>query len=41
MPIKKGRQTLFKSLLEKEETIVVYESVHRILKTIAEIGSYF
>lgn len=41
MPIKKGRQTLFKSLLEKEETVVVYESVHRILKTIAEIGSYF
>ncbi|MBF0913488.1 16S rRNA (cytidine(1402)-2'-O)-methyltransferase [Candidatus Gracilibacteria bacterium] len=46
LPIKKGRQTLFKTLLERREsklseTIVIYESVHRILKTLTELGEYF
>ncbi len=47
MPVKKGRMTLFKSLVERRqtktggETIVVYESVHRIVKTLREIGQYF
>jgi 16S rRNA (cytidine1402-2'-O)-methyltransferase len=43
LPIKKWRQTLFKSLVERktEETIVIYESVHRILKTLVEIEKYF
>lgn len=42
MPIKKWRQTLFKKLVEKkEETVVVYESVHRLLKTLIEIQTYF
>ncbi|ATU05364.1 16S rRNA (cytidine(1402)-2'-O)-methyltransferase [Candidatus Gracilibacteria bacterium HOT-871] len=46
LPIKKGRQTLFKILLERREsklseTIVIYESVHRILKTLTELGEYF
>jgi 16S rRNA (cytidine1402-2'-O)-methyltransferase len=43
LPLKKWRQTLFKNLLERktDETIVIYESVHRILKTLAEIWEYF
>lgn len=41
LPIKKWRQTLFKKLQNKEESVVIYESVHRIIKTLAEIMSYF
>lgn len=42
LPIKKWRQTIFKKLVEKkEETVVIYESVHRLIKTLKEISSYF
>jgi 16S rRNA (cytidine1402-2'-O)-methyltransferase len=47
LPVKKWRQTLFKKLVERksdkksQETIVIYESVHRIVKTLKEIESYF
>lgn len=41
LPIKKWRQTLFKKLVEKEESVVIYESVHRIVKTLSEIMLYF
>lgn len=41
MPIKKGRKTLFDSLKNKEYTAVIYESVHRIDRTIAEIAEHF
>lgn len=47
LPIKKGRQTIFKSIVERRnskysnETVVVYESVHRIIKTIKELWEYF
>lgn len=34
IPHKKGRQTLFQSLAQKEHTVVLYESPHRILKTL-------
>jgi 16S rRNA (cytidine1402-2'-O)-methyltransferase len=34
IPHKKGRQTLFQSLQEKDHTIVMYESPHRIMKTL-------
>jgi len=37
-PMKKGRQTLFRSFPEEERTIVLYESVHRIEKTLCEIA---
>ena len=40
MPIKKGRQTLFKKLQTTEETVVIYESVHRIEKTLVTLGEY-
>lgn len=38
-PHKKGRNTYFSSLAEREETIVFYESTHRIEKTLAELGA--
>ena len=40
LPVKKGRQTMLKSLVNKEYTVVVYESVHRIEKTLEELGEY-
>ncbi|OIO54208.1 16S rRNA (cytidine(1402)-2'-O)-methyltransferase [Candidatus Peregrinibacteria bacterium CG1_02_54_53] len=38
LPLKKGRQTLLRSLKEEERTIVFYESVHRIERTLTEIA---
>jgi 16S rRNA (cytidine1402-2'-O)-methyltransferase len=31
---------MLKSLVNKEYTVVIYESVHRIEKTLAELGEY-
>jgi len=36
-PTKKGRKTFFKKLSESELTTILYESTHRILKTLDEI----
>ncbi|MBI4158248.1 MAG: 16S rRNA (cytidine(1402)-2'-O)-methyltransferase [Candidatus Yanofskybacteria bacterium] len=36
-PHKKGRQTFFKRIGELEETVVFYESKHRILKALEEL----
>lgn len=41
LPQKKGRQTMLKKLQETEETVVFYESPHRILKTLGEFVQYF
>lgn len=41
LPMKKGRQTRFKELAEEERTIVLYESPHKLLKTLAELVEYF
>lgn len=41
LPMKKGRQTMLKKLQEEENTIVFYESPHRILKTLKEFSEYF
>lgn len=41
LPIKKGRQTMLKKLQNKKETVVIYESVHRILKTLEDFIQYF
>lgn len=38
LPMKKGRQTLLRSFKDEERTIVFYESVHRIEKTIGELA---
>ena len=34
VPAKKGRQKLFKSILDETRTVALYESPHRILKTL-------
>jgi len=41
LPVKKGRQTRLKKLKEEERTIVIYESNHRIIKTITELYEHF
>ena len=40
LPVKKGRKTLFESLQEEKRTVVFYESVHRIQKTLSELSVY-
>lgn len=41
IPHKKGRQTLFQSLVEKDHTVVLYESPHRIIKTLESLAGIF
>lgn len=42
LPVKKGRQTLLKKISAKqEESIIIYESVHRIEKTLGDLELYF
>ena len=38
IPAKKGRQTLFESLLEESRTVVLYESPHRLTKTLVQMA---
>lgn len=40
LPKKKGRQTLFKTFLEEERPIIIYESPFRLLKTLKDIEQY-
>lgn len=40
LPVKKGRQTRFKLLAEETRTIIVYESPHKLLKTLRDISLY-
>ncbi|GIL22260.1 MAG: ribosomal RNA small subunit methyltransferase I [Bacteroidota bacterium] len=41
LPHKKGRQTLLKKLAEEERTIVLYESPHRLIKTLEQVKGFF
>ncbi len=41
LPHKKGRQTLLKKLAEEDRTIVLYESPHRLIKTLEQLNEYF
>lgn len=41
LPLKKGRQTLLKAMAEEPKTMVFYESVHRIQKTLHELNTFF
>ncbi len=41
LPVKKGRQTRLELLAAKEETMVFYESPHRIARTLAEMAQTF
>lgn len=40
LPHKKGRETLFKKIALSEETMVFYESTHRIMKTLDSLMSH-
>ncbi|MFN5942689.1 MAG: 16S rRNA (cytidine(1402)-2'-O)-methyltransferase [Bacteroidota bacterium] len=40
IPLKKGRQTFFQGLVEEKRTVVIYESPHRLIKTLTELQSY-
>ena len=41
LPHKKGRQTRLKELAEYKQTIVFYESPHRLVKTITQLMEFF
>jgi 16S rRNA (cytidine1402-2'-O)-methyltransferase len=41
LPHKKGRKTKLKKLSEEERTIILYESPHRLIKTLNEIVEIF
>ncbi|MBN1258699.1 16S rRNA (cytidine(1402)-2'-O)-methyltransferase [Candidatus Peregrinibacteria bacterium] len=40
LPVKKGRQTLFRKIAESEYTVVFYESPHRLIKTLNELKAH-
>jgi 16S rRNA (cytidine1402-2'-O)-methyltransferase len=40
LPVKKGRQTAMKALVEETRTIVFYESPHRLVKTLKELSAF-
>jgi len=41
LPVKKGRQTLLKGLAEEKKTLVIFESPHRLQKTLSQLLEYF
>lgn len=41
LPVKKGRQTLLKSLVTEERTLIFYESPYRLVKTLEQLAEYF
>lgn len=41
LPLKKGRQTMLKTLADEPRTIILYESPHRLVKTLNELATYF
>lgn len=41
LPVKKGRQTRFKLLAEEDRTIILYESPHKLLKTLTHMVAFF
>ena len=41
LPLKKGRQTFFKRLVDEERTMVFYESPMRLIRTLKDLIEYF
>ena len=41
LPPKKGRQTRLKELAEDPRTLVLYESPHRLVKTLGQLAEHF
>lgn len=40
LPVKKGRQTAMKALALEDRTIILYESPHRLVKTLEELATH-
>jgi len=40
LPLKKGRQTLLKSLAEEERTMIIFEAPHRLERTLKDLKEY-
>lgn len=40
LPVKKGRQTAMKALVDEKRTVVFYESPHRLVKTLKELATF-
>lgn len=40
LPVKKGRKTRLEQLQEETRTMVLYESPHKLLKTLADLGEF-
>lgn len=41
LPVKKGRQTRLQLLAQETRTIILYESPHKLLKTLGQIAEFF
>ncbi len=41
LPVKKGRQTRLKQLVEEPRTMIFYESPHKLVKTLTHFTEYF
>lgn len=41
LPHKKGKQTMLKKLADEERTVIIYESPHRLLKTLEQMKEHF
>ena len=41
LPPKKGRQTRLKALAQEDRTVVIYESPHRLVKTLGQLAEHF
>lgn len=41
LPVKKGRQTMLKSLAQESRTMIFYESPYRLVKTLEQFVEYF
>lgn len=40
MPVKKGRKTFLERIAREKRTIILYESPHRLIKTITQLGEF-
>ncbi len=41
LPVKKGRQTALKGLTAESRTVILYESPHRLARTLADLAEHF
>ena len=41
LPVKKGRQTKFRQLVQEERTMIIYESPYRLVKTLGQMVEFF